>query len=75
MLEDLQPPKKNHPCKVRTILATLDDKDKAILNAAIADHTTWPASTLSKELKKRGLVVVDNTITRHRDGTCSCSKI
>lgn len=75
MLEGLSPSKIEWPCRVRTLLAELDEKDAAILSAAILDWELWAASTLSKELKKRGIVLSDNAITRHRKGYCSCLKI
>jgi len=72
MLEDLKPPVRQFPCKVRTILAELDDKDKAILISAINSPDIWPAKTLSNSLKARGVQLIDSSINRHREGICSC---
>jgi hypothetical protein len=72
MLEDLQPPKRVFNCKVRTTLNELSDSDKKILEAAIGDVQSWPANTLSNELRARGIILVDTTITKHRQGICSC---
>jgi hypothetical protein len=74
MLENLTPPKRIRSCAVRTILGQLEKKDKEIFVAALA-NPDWAALTLSKELTKRGLLISDGAITRHRKGMCSCSKI
>jgi hypothetical protein len=72
MLEDLKPPVRQFPCKVRTVLSELDDKDKKILIDALADTAAWPHKTLSNALKTRGVQLVDSSIQRHREGNCSC---
>lgn len=61
-------------CKVVKIWETLDDSDKEIYAEAINDWKTWPASTLARELRKRGLVISDNVILRHRDEMCACKE-
>lgn len=73
-LDDLVPPVKKYSCKVRTILSDLDDTDKKILNDALANETRWPAKTLSNALKGRGISIIDVSLTRHREGMCSCSR-
>ena len=73
MLEGLTPPQnKAVYCKVDQVLQTLDDADKQILADAIANTTTWPAKTLSKELRLRGVSMADTTISKHRAKTCAC---
>lgn len=73
MLEDLVPPKnKAIYCKINQILSELDDKDKVILNGALANIEAWSANSLSAELRKRGISVADTTITKHRTKTCAC---
>lgn len=72
MLEDLTPPVKISACKVRTVLNELNDKDQAILEKAIGDVQSWPAKTLSRELNARGILLLDQTLTKHRQGLCSC---
>lgn len=72
MLEDLKPPVRQFPCKVRTVLADLDEKDKAILAHALKSVSDWPAKTLSNALKARGIQLIDSSIVRHREGRCSC---
>ena len=74
MLENLTPPKRIRSCAVRTILAGLEKKDKEIFIEALANQD-WAALTLAKELTKRGLLISDGAITRHRKEICSCSKI
>jgi hypothetical protein len=73
MLEGITPPRSGvHRCKVDTYLAELDETDSEILGAAINDNKKWPAQTLAMELRKRGLVMSDASITRHRRKTCAC---
>lgn len=72
MLEDMQPSVRIAPCKVREIMAQLDEKDQKILESALRDHDTWPTKTLSRELSARGLRISDTPITKHRNGGCSC---
>lgn len=71
MLEDLIPPGRQFTCKVRTVADSLDAKDREILlNAVNSDE--WSFKTLSNELAKRGLVIVDTGIAKHRRKQCAC---
>lgn len=72
ILDDLTPPIKKRPCKIRTELEKLDQADRDVLEAALLDRVNWSAIGLSMALKNRGLNLLDTTITRHRDGLCSC---
>jgi DNA-binding HxlR family transcriptional regulator len=72
MLEDLTPPVKRTPCKVRTILEQLDEKDQSILLAALADHEAWTSNGLARALSQRGLVITEKPIRKHRNRECSC---
>lgn len=72
MLEDLQPPKKIWPCRVRTLSGEFDKKDKEIFDKAVSD-LNWPAATLSAALAQKGISIAGSIITRHRKGECSCS--
>lgn len=72
MLENLEPPKKNFTCRIRTIMSELEPKDAKILAEALSDPISWQANTLSKALKQRGIQVGQESIRRHRDGSCSC---
>jgi hypothetical protein len=73
LLTNLTAPKRQFPCKVRTLLQTLDDKDAVILKAAVEDVHGWPARTLQNALEARGVVLSDLTINRHRKKLCSCA--
>ena len=72
MLEDLTPPVKRTPCKVRTILEQLDEKDQSILLAALADDEAWSGNSLARALSQRGLVITEKPIRKHRNRECSC---
>jgi hypothetical protein len=71
MLENLTPPTRSYTCKVAKVAEGLDEKDRAILLAAV-DSPEWSFKTLSNELGKRGIIIVDNTIARHRRRQCGC---
>jgi hypothetical protein len=73
MLEGMKPAKSNvYRCKVATNLQELEAADSEILADAISDDKTWPAQTLATELRKRGVVISDLTIGRHRKRVCAC---
>jgi hypothetical protein len=74
LLDDLELPQKIWPCRVRTIYSELEKKDQSIFEAAIQDNN-WKASTLSKALAVKGIIIAGSAITRHRQKECSCSKI
>jgi hypothetical protein len=74
MLEDLKPPVKILSCKVRTIAATLNEKDAVIFKEACESHA-WQPFVLSRELRKKGIEISDRTIKNHRLKDCSCWKI
>ena len=71
MLEDLKPPGRHFTCKVQTVAEELDAKDSQILIEAV-NSDKWSFKTLSNELAKRGIVIVDTTIAKHRRKQCSC---
>ena len=72
MLENLEPPTKVLPCKVRTVMATMSQQDIDILNAALADTVKWADWPLYKALEARGVEVSPNVLTKHRRNLCSC---
>jgi hypothetical protein len=74
ILDNLEPPRRQTPCRVRTVLGELDKADVAKLTAAIADVDSWPAYTLYKSLHKLGIRISADAITRHRTEVCSCLK-
>lgn len=73
LLTNLTPAKRQFPCKVRTLLQTLDNKDAEILKQAVNDESAWPARTLQNALEHRGVILSDLTINRHRKKLCSCA--
>jgi hypothetical protein len=75
MLENLKPPARILPCKVRAILQGLETSDRDILIGALADTEAWKDHVLSEELGKRGLAVSPGSIRKHRHTQCSCGLI
>jgi hypothetical protein len=73
LLDDLTPPKKVWPCKIRDIAATLEANDAKIFIDAVND-TDWPMSTLSNVLRAKGVDVSEDPIRKHRLKVCSCWK-
>lgn len=74
MLDGLQPPVRQFSCRVKTVVQGLESKDAKILEQAIASPD-WGSKTLSNELKKRGLLLSDNSITNHRKKSCACFRV
>ena len=73
MLEGLTPPNLNkRSCKVGTILEGLNEADRKILSAAVADSSNWPVKSLSKALADRGIMVSDSPLYNHRSENCAC---
>lgn len=73
MLEGLKPPVKTHgTCKVGTLAASLNEKDKKILFDAVANTQDWPIKTLVKALSERGLQISDSPLYSHRAKSCAC---
>jgi len=72
LLSGLTPPQRRPACKVQTTWETLEAEDAQIFHKAINDLTTWPARTLANALQARGIIISDLSITRHRNGACSC---
>lgn len=73
MLEDLKPPAKVYPCKVREIAENLDAADSKIFMDAINDIGNWPNTMLAHELVKRGVYISEKPIRKHRRKECSCA--
>ena len=75
MLEGMTPPhNKSISCKLAQTLLTLEDSDRQILQAAVDDLKSWPASTLSNQLRLRQILLSDMTITKHRTKLCACAR-
>ena len=75
MLEGIVPAKPVYRCTVGDTLSTLDDVDRVVLFAALADEATWSAWGLSKVLKSRGVALGDTPIRNHRLGACRCEPV
>lgn len=73
MLEDLKPPVKVMPCAVRTLLNQLSSSDQEILEGALSNPEVWGNTALARELSKRGLIISEKPIRKHRAGLCSCA--
>lgn len=71
LLDDLKPPVKIAPCKVRDTAATLEQKDRDILLAATKDPA-WAIATLEGALKNKGISISSNALKTHRKNECSC---
>jgi len=72
MLENIKPPVKIQPCKVRQVFASLDDADQKIFAKALKDVEAWSAYALAAAMTQAGVKIGDETIRKHRDGMCSC---
>jgi hypothetical protein len=74
LLSDLQLPKRQWPCAVRTVADTLEPADQDILLAAVM-NPEWQYLSLERALAQKGVTLSQNTIKRHRLKGCSCWKI
>ena len=74
LLDDLEYRPRLYPCKIREMAETLEPADREKFLAAV-ENPAWKAEALATELTKRGLPVSKPTILKHREKTCSCSKI
>jgi DNA-binding HxlR family transcriptional regulator len=72
MLEGMKPQVNKPACKVRSILESLDDKDKQILIQALSDDQ-WTATALARELTARGIPISDKRVMVHKRKECSCA--
>ena len=72
MLEDLTPPVRVFPCKVREVAQELDESDSTIFMNAIANLGEWSNNGLAAELTKRGVYISEKSIRKHRRKECSC---
>lgn len=73
MLEDMTPPVKVYPCKVREVAESLSESDAKIFMNAINDLANWSNTLLAGELNKRGVYISEKPIRKHRRKECSCA--
>ncbi|MBN0040222.1 hypothetical protein JN535_08585 [Cellulosimicrobium cellulans] len=59
-------------CSVAKILDTLDDNDRAWLNAVLEDPEETGAA-IGRTLTRAGHPIAGTTISRHRRGDCTCA--
>jgi hypothetical protein len=74
MLENLKISKQRYPCAVKTLLDSLSEADQEILRENLCDFSIGH-KTLEKALNEVGITIADTTLSRHRQGRCSCSRI
>jgi hypothetical protein len=74
MLENLEPNLKARTCKVRTILESLETKDRDTLSKALSDPR-WTANGLSVALEQRGIALAGKLITKHQKRKCTCEQL
>jgi len=70
MLEDLIPPERVFPCKIREVLRTLEESDRMILKDALANVDVWSTKALSKALLAKGLPLGETIIRQRRAKPC-----
>jgi hypothetical protein len=74
MLENMNPTNRLYPCKIRSILDSLNEKDKKVLLDAL-DSPLWNSSALTTALNERGLKVSRYSVNSHTRKQCSCWRI
>lgn len=79
MLENLEKhrPKrgrKSQPCRLKQLMATLDENDRRILDDAIADTYTWTSRGLWTALVAKGVDISYMAIYNHRSALCQCAR-
>jgi hypothetical protein len=76
MLENLKPPVKILPCKVRTILDGLNDSDQEILMEALLNRDGWKDHVLSERTDQtRSAGVSELSAQTPSAYECSCRLI
>lgn len=73
LLDDIEMPARNLPCRVRTVINSLEKSDQKIL-ADLVMNKDWPVQTLEHALKKKGVDLSGSSIRKHRARNCSCLK-
>jgi len=60
----------NFQCRVKNLLDSLDDKNRAALETAINGNLS--PYVITRAIKSEGLTLSENTIYKHRRGECIC---
>lgn len=71
LLDNFEPRDKQTPCRIRTVLSKLSVADQTVLNQAL-NNKDWTANALATELTRRGVKIGRESVSRHRNGECSC---
>ena len=71
LLDNLEPIVKTPLCIVRRTADTLEPSDAKILLDAVESHD-WGFTDLVRALASRGVKLSDNSLRRHRFGSCAC---
>ena len=71
ILADLTPPEKSNRCGLGKTIDSLSKEDRAILEAELVDER-WTHRALFEAIRKRGIAVSRETLTRHRLKDCQC---
>jgi hypothetical protein len=61
------------PCRIKTLKDELSLQDATILEDAVM-NPEWPCRTLETELFRKGLLLSEKLIRKHREKRCSCWK-
>ena len=61
-------------CAVATILAALDDDDRAALDDALAAVPGPTARSVADSLAAEGWAISAETVSKHRRGGCACAR-
>lgn len=62
------------PCRIRTILGGLDERNRSWLEATLADKGV-SHTAIAGTLKEAEIPASDNAVARHRSLTCSCREL
>ena len=77
-LEDVRRQVSNGPkCAVRLVLENVKNVSEDLHDQvvkALSDTSSYQSAAISRELKRRGFVVNDHSISRHRRKMCACER-
>ena len=59
-------------CKMRRILDNLEHADRDILTECFANEEQYSTHGIYQGLRTAGIQIGYTTVSRHRDGLCSC---
>lgn len=62
-----------NPCSIAALLDSLDDTERAALQAMLDDRR-WTSIAIYRSILDEGHDVARQTVNRHRAGLCRCAK-